>query len=95
MVAVVVAVVAANVQAFRVRHITTEFSESRYIALSMLIILQTNIISLPIFFYETDGTEKYTGVAALIMIVTSGAILYLIFVPRLLRKLETIHTTQR
>jgi len=77
------AVIAANVQAFRARKITTEFSESRYIGVANAILLQTLLIALPVFFYRTGAVANYLA-KAVILLVVSGSMLYLIMVPKVL-----------
>ena len=87
----VLAVVAANVQVFRARHITTEFSESRYIAISMLVTLQGAVLAAPLFFYPIDPDAAYAG-RTILTLITAASILYLIFIPKIMfwRKREEI-----
>jgi hypothetical protein len=76
------AIIAANVQVYRARHITTEFSESRYIAIAMGIVLQFLVIALPAFFYETPA-ELDHAVRTVLILLCSGSILFLIFIPKI------------
>lgn len=76
------AVVAANVQVFRARNITSEFSESRYIAISMVVILQAAVLAVPLFFYPVDVDVRFTG-RVLLNLIAAGSILFLIFVPKI------------
>jgi len=76
------AIVAANVQAFRARRIATEFSESRFIGISMAILLQTLLIALPVFFYPVNTKVNYLAKGAL-MLIAGASILYLIFIPKI------------
>jgi len=78
------ALVLANYQAYRARYIRTELSESRYIGLSMAIMLQGFLMAFPAFVTDTSSTTaSYAIIAALISLV-SGSVLYLIFIPKIL-----------
>ena len=85
------AVVAANVQIWRARKITTEFSESRYIAIAMLATLQAIVLALPLFFYSVHGNVAFLGRSSLVL-ATASSILFLIYVPKMLfwRKREQL-----
>lgn len=76
------AIVAANIQAFRARSIATEFSESRFIGISMAILLQTLLIALPVFFYPVNTKANYLAKGAL-MLIAGASILYLMFMPKI------------
>lgn len=75
-------IVVANVQAFRARNISTEFSESKYILIAMVIILQALFISLPVWFYTTNAKANFTAKGALLLLV-GAAILYSVFLPKI------------
>jgi len=74
-------IIAANIQAYRARHITTEFSESRYIGLAMGVILQSIVVGLPVLIYDSGSEADYIA-RTIIMIITCLSILMLIFVPK-------------
>ena len=78
------AIIAANIQAYRARKITTEFSESKYIGVAMACILQATLIGVPVFFFSTDPAATYL-IKAGCMLVLCGSILYLIFIPKVRR----------
>ena len=77
------AVVLANVQAYRARNIHTEYSESRYIAMVNGSLLQAWLTGAPIIVLVRDNPSALFVVGALILFLTSTAILLLIFVPKL------------
>jgi hypothetical protein len=77
------ALVIANVQAYRARHVTTEYSESRYIGYAMAGLLQTMFIATPVFFLAGDQIQANYMVKASFTVVTSGMILFLIFLPKI------------
>jgi len=75
-------IVGANFQAYRARNISTEFSESVYIAYAMGIILQALIISIPVFFYDgASGNAAYIA-QSIIYVITVSTMILLIFVPK-------------
>jgi len=76
------AIIGANFQAFRARRIATEFSESKYIGISMAILFQALLIALPVFFFSVNTNASYVAKSAL-MLVIGASILYLIFVPKI------------
>ena len=76
------AVVAANVQVYRARRITTEFGESRFIAISMGVTLQVLLIALPIFLLDSSITIRAMA-RSFLVVLCSGSILFFIFVPKI------------
>jgi hypothetical protein len=75
-------VVFANVQAYRARTIHTEYSESRYIGLIMLCLLQSWLTGLPVLglVYETPRANYV--VITFIMFPTTTTVLLLMFVSK-------------
>lgn len=76
------AITGANFQAFRARRIATEFSESKYIGISMAILFQALLIALPVFLFSVNTEAGYLAKSAL-MLVVGASILYLIFIPKI------------
>lgn len=83
MVVTMSALVVANVQAYRARNVTTEYSESRYIGYAMAGLMQTAFIATPVFFLAGDQHQANYIVKASFTLVTSGMILFLIFLPKI------------
>mmetsp|Transcript_26544 Transcript_26544/g.48152 ORF Transcript_26544/g.48152 Transcript_26544/m.48152 type:complete len:771 (-) Transcript_26544:182-2494(-) len=78
------AVVLANVQAYMARHISDEFSESKYIAIAMASMLQMVIIGVPFSFLVSDKPEARFFVNAGMIFVITMSLLLLIFVPKII-----------
>lgn len=79
------AVIFANIQAYRARNLRTEYSESRYIALIMVFLLQAYLTGLPVLalVYLYDMPRVNYIVITIMVLLTSMAILLLIFVPKI------------
>ena len=77
------AVVFANAQAYRARSIHTEYSESRYIALIMMCMLQSWLTGLPVLGLVYDTPRANYVVITFIVFLTCMAILLLMFVPKI------------
>lgn len=75
-------IIAANVMAYRARHIKMEFSESSYIAIAMFIILQVLILALPVFIFDTGQNVARVATQVLVLVVASS-ILSLVFIPKI------------
>mmetsp|Transcript_19530 Transcript_19530/g.40902 ORF Transcript_19530/g.40902 Transcript_19530/m.40902 type:complete len:220 (+) Transcript_19530:102-761(+) len=77
------ALVLANIQAFRARNITTEFSESLYVMMTMVSLLQALLIGAPLLVIVNENTvAKYFVSAGFIFVVTM-ATLGLMFAPKM------------
>jgi len=77
------ALILANIQAFRARNITTEFSESLYVMMTMVSLLQALLIGVPLLVIVREKTDaKYFVSAGLIFVVTM-ATLGLMFAPKM------------
>jgi len=77
------ALVLANIQAFRARNITTEFSESLYVMMTMVSLLQALVIGVPLLvIVHENPVAGYFICSGLIFVVTT-AILGLMFVPKM------------
>jgi len=73
----------ANIQAYKGRKLSTEFSESRYVAFCMVSILQVALVGIPLLFLVYENPRpKYFMRSAIVSIVCLSVLL-LIFVPKL------------
>lgn len=77
-----VVILYANVEAYKARGIKTEFSESRYIGISMVCILQAYLIGLPVMATATDSRSSLFATMTILITVTCLAILLPIFMPK-------------
>jgi len=77
------ALVLANFQAFRARKIDDEFSESKYIAVSLGSILQLAIITLPLSFLIQDNPPARYLVYSSVAFIVAMSLQLLIFVPKM------------
>ena len=73
----------ANVEAFRGRSIRTQYSESRFIGLTMLILLQAFIIGIPLFFVAYDSPTARFVVSASLTFILCTAVLLPMFLPKM------------
>lgn len=77
-----VVVVYANVEAYKARDIKTEFSESRYIGISMVCILQACLVGLPVMATAKDSRSSLFATLTILITITCLAILLPIFMPK-------------
>lgn len=77
------ALILANVQAFRARNVSTEYSESSYIFFAMLSLLQALIIGVPLLIIVNDNEVANYFVWCGIIFVIATAILGFIFGPKI------------
>ncbi|MGK3754091.1 MAG: hypothetical protein ACI8RD_006399 [Bacillariaceae sp.] len=77
------AVILANVQAYRARFISDEFSESKYIGLINLMMLQILLVGIPLIFLVHENPRAEFFVVSSIVLILSLSLLLLIFVPKL------------
>jgi hypothetical protein len=84
-----VALLLALVQAYKARHIKTEFSESKYIAVAMISICQSLLLGIPLLWLVSskgDGqvpSATYFVISAVVFVICMS-VLILIFVPKFL-----------
>lgn len=83
-----------NYWAYETRMITSEFSESRYIGIAMMSMLQATLTGIPLLFVVLDNPQAYYLILIFMIFVISSVILVLIFVPKMvfalsLRNLDT------
>ena len=72
-----------NVQAYRARHLASEYGESQQIAMAMGSILQIIVISVPLLIIVEDNPVATYFLRCSIVFVASMSILCLIFVPKI------------
>jgi ABC-type sugar transport system substrate-binding protein len=77
------AVIIANWQAYEARHIQSEFSESKYIALSMVCLLQAVLTAVPMLFLTMELPLVHYVVSCMTVSVCCLSIILLIFVPKI------------
>lgn len=70
-------------QAWKARKISTEFAESDYIARALSLILNTFFIGVPVLVIANDEPIAFFFVTTGIIFVVSGALLSLIFLPKI------------
>lgn len=76
----------ANWQAYKARAIRSEFSESKYIAITMASLLQAGLSGIPLSFVVRDMPQAFYLVVVFMIFITCMAVLLLIFVPKLVLK---------
>jgi len=79
-----VALLFANVMAFRTRDLTVAFNESKFVALSMASILQAMLIGTPLVFLADTNTVAKFVVRSVIVFVICMSVLLFIFTPKIL-----------
>jgi hypothetical protein len=78
------ALIVANFQAYRARNITTEFSESQYIQIAVVSILQAGIIGVPMSVIVHGYPPAFFFVVASFIFISSISIVSLIFIPKIM-----------
>ena len=79
-----ITLIAANVQAFRAREISDEFSESKYIAIALLSILQAMLIGVPVAFMTSQEPPVFAVIVSCFVFIVAMSLLLLIFVPKII-----------
>eukprot|EP00934_Nitzschia_sp_Nitz4_P000717 Nitzschia sp. Nitz4//scaffold306_size21755//18232//21199//NITZ4_008592-RA/size21755-processed-gene-0.29-mRNA-1//-1//CDS//3329547120//717//frame0 len=75
--------VLANFWAYKTRNIDTDYHESRYLAIAMASVLQAWCMGIPILIMVTENPQAKYYVSVGIVFVTSAALLYLVFIPKI------------
>jgi len=75
--------VAAMYQVHRARNINTEFSESKYVKLSMFSIVQAWLIGIPLLIIGRESPEGFYVVTSTVLFIMCESILLLIFFPKI------------
>mmetsp|Transcript_26914 Transcript_26914/g.59802 ORF Transcript_26914/g.59802 Transcript_26914/m.59802 type:complete len:280 (-) Transcript_26914:91-930(-) len=76
------ALIYANVEAIRGRSIRTQYSESKFIGLTMLILLQAFIIGIPLFIVAYDSPTARFVVTSSLAFILCTAVLLPMFLPK-------------
>jgi hypothetical protein len=79
-----VALLLAIAEAYKARHINTEFSESKYIGMAVVCIFQALFFGVPLFFIAQDWPTAQVFVVAAVIFIICMAVLLLIFVPKII-----------
>ena len=75
-------------QAFQARDITSDFSESKYIGLSLASILQTFLTGIPVVAVVRDLPEAFYLITTFMIFVLSVVVLLFIFVPKMIKQYQ-------
>ena len=75
----------ANIQAYRARHIRTEFSESKYIGYSLVIMTEAVLIGVPIILLLQDRPQVRYVVRVMLIFVIGMSTLCCIFLPKVFK----------
>jgi gamma-aminobutyric acid type B receptor len=81
----VCALIIANFQAYQARHIHVEFSESQYIGMVMVCMLQAFLVGAPVLLLMQENPVSTYIVQSILIFFTAFSILVFIFVPKVLR----------
>merc|ERR1711937_1135788 len=73
-------VVITNIQAYKTREVSDEFSESKYIALAMISIMQIFVVGVPLVFLTTNNPTACFFVITSMILVISMSVLMCLFV---------------
>jgi hypothetical protein len=77
-----VALIGANVEAYKARNVDTEFGESHYIGLIMGSYLQVVAVGLPLFFLVNDNPTARFFLLSSMVFLMSISVLLLLFIPK-------------
>lgn len=78
-----IALIMANVQAYRARRISTEYGESRYIAMAMVSILQVVVVGIPVLFLvDENPTARYFIQCSTAFVICMSILLWM-YVPKM------------
>ena len=81
-----IGLVITNVQAYQARKITTDFSESKYIALALAFILQAITIGVPVIIMSNDDPKLMFTISVILITISTLATLGFIFIPKMVAK---------
>jgi len=88
----------ANIQSYQARTIHVEYSESRYVAMAMVIMLVALIMGVPIIaLFQNEKPQASYIVCSILIFVTCISILLLIYVPKIsyMKSIGEDHRTSR
>eukprot|EP00977_Amphora_coffeiformis_P016290 scaffold4990_cov176-Amphora_coffeaeformis.AAC.7 len=83
--------VCAIYQAYKSRKIRLEFAESKYVAMCIILLLESLLIGTPILFVVRNSPQAYYLAVVLMLFVICLGVLLLIFVPKMLISAEYSH----
>jgi hypothetical protein len=89
------ALVSACWQAFQARDITSDFAESKYIALSLASILQTFLTGIPVVAVVRDLPEAFYLITTFMIFVLSVVVLLFMFVPKMVKQYQFSRLTRK
>jgi hypothetical protein len=69
-------------QAYQARYLSTEFAESQYICMALLVILLAHFVGGPVLLLARDNANAFVFVGSAIIFVSCCSILLLIFLPK-------------
>jgi 7 transmembrane sweet-taste receptor of 3 GCPR len=78
-----IALIMANVQAYRARRISTEYGESRFIGMAMISILQVVVVGIPVLLLVDENPMARYFMQVTIAFVISMSILIWMYVPKM------------
>lgn len=87
--------VLANHQAYLARRIKSEFAESKYIAASMVSLLQAVITGVPILFVVKNSPQAFYLVMVFMMFAICMGVLLMIFIPKMLLAKKFMKRTEQ
>jgi len=82
------ALLLANVQAYQARNLSTEFSESKYIAMAMTGMLQVGIVGTPVLILVHDIPRTAYVLLVLMVFLATMGVLLLMFMPKIIAHRE-------
>jgi gamma-aminobutyric acid type B receptor len=77
------ALLLANVEAYRARHVSVEYGESKYIAIAMVLMIQIFVVGLPILFLVYEQPSAFYFIITVMVSTVSLSTLLLLFVPKI------------
>uniref|UniRef100_A0A7S3KY73 G-protein coupled receptors family 3 profile domain-containing protein n=2 Tax=Amphora coffeiformis TaxID=265554 RepID=A0A7S3KY73_9STRA len=86
--------IVANWQAYRARHLESEFAESKFIALTMASLFQASLLGLPTLFLVRDNPPAFYLLLVFLIFVLCMVILLLVFLPKILAAYSFSHMTR-
>ena len=80
--AVLVLLVGGNILVYRARHIPSEYSESKWIAIAMIMLLEAMVLGLPVIILSSGTPTTAFITKALMIVVTTMGTVALLFLPK-------------
>jgi hypothetical protein len=78
-----IALLLANIEAYRARHVSVEYGESKYIAIAMVLMVQIFVVGVPILFLVYEQPSAYYFIITIMVSTVSLSNLLLLFVPKI------------